>query len=47
MHGGAIKKMQIRNKIMGEDMVPTILEILHMPVPDHCAGNVLENILND
>jgi hypothetical protein len=47
MHGGAIKKMQIRSKIMGEDMVPTILEILHMPIPDHCAGNILEEILNE
>lgn len=47
MHGGAVKRMQIRSKIMGEDMVPTILEILHMPIPDHCAGTILEEILND
>ncbi|HLN72522.1 MAG: alkaline phosphatase family protein [Methylococcaceae bacterium] len=47
MHGGAVKRMHIRSKIMGEDMVPTILEILHMPIPDHCAGNILENILNE
>lgn len=47
MHGGAVKRMQIRSKIMGEDMVPTILEILHMPIPDHCAGTILEDILNE
>ncbi len=45
MHGSAIKKMQIRSKIMGEDLVPTILEILKMPIPDHCAGSILEDIL--
>jgi len=45
MHGNAIKRMQIRSKILGEDMVPTILEILNMPIPDHCAGNILQEIL--
>lgn len=45
MHGSAVKHMQIRRKILGEDMVPTILEILNMPIPDHCAGNILEEIL--
>ena len=45
MAGKAIKHLQIRKKIQGEDMVPTILEILHMPIPDHCAGNILEEIL--
>lgn len=45
MAGKAVKHLQIRKKIQGEDMVPTILEILHMPIPDHCAGNILEEIL--
>ncbi|MBC8005313.1 MAG: alkaline phosphatase family protein [Verrucomicrobia bacterium] len=45
MHGSSVKNMQIRSKIMGEDMVPTILEILNMPIPDHCAGNIREEIL--
>lgn len=45
MHGNAVKRMHIRSKVMGEDMVPTILEILHMPIPDHCAGNIREEIL--
>lgn len=45
MHGNSVKQIRIRNKIMGEDMVPSILEILHMPIPDHCAGNILEEVL--
>jgi len=45
MHGASVKQMQIRSKIMGEDMVPTILEILNMPIPDHCAGIILEQII--
>lgn len=45
LHGNSVKRSQIRSKIYGEDLVPTILEILHMPIPDHCAGNILENIL--
>ncbi len=45
LYGNAIKPVQIRSKIQGEDMVPTILEILHMPIPDHCAGKILEDVL--
>lgn len=45
MAGKAVKHLQIRRKIQGEDLVPTILEILQMPVPDHCSGNILEEIL--
>lgn len=43
--GSAVKRMQMRSKTKGEDMVPTILEILHMPIPDQCAGRILEEIL--
>jgi len=45
MHGNPIKRIQIRSKIQGEDMVPTILEVLHMPIPDHCSGKILEEVL--
>jgi len=45
MLGNAVKHMQIRSKITGEDMVPTILEILHIPIPDHCAGSILQEVL--
>jgi len=45
IYGNSVKHTQIRKKILGEDMVPTILEILHMPVPDHCSGSILEEIL--
>jgi hypothetical protein len=45
LYGNTIKRTLIRSKIQGEDMVPTILEILHMPIPDHCSGNILEEVL--
>ena len=43
--GNAVIGKKIRSKIQAEDMVPTILEILQMPIPDHCAGIVLEDVL--
>ncbi len=45
MHGNAVKRMHVRHKTKGEDMVPTILEILNMPIPHHCAGSILEEVL--
>lgn len=45
LHGNAVKAAKIRRKVLGEDLVPTILEILNMPIPDHCAGNILEEII--
>lgn len=45
MHGNAVKRMQVRHKTKGEDMVPTILEILNMSIPHHCAGSILEEVL--
>jgi hypothetical protein len=43
--GRAIRHKLVRTKVSGTDMVPTILEILHMPIPDRCAGNILEEVL--
>lgn len=45
LHGSSVKQVQIRKKVMGEDMVPTILEILNMSVPNNCAGSILEEVL--
>jgi predicted AlkP superfamily pyrophosphatase or phosphodiesterase len=45
LYGNDVRHLQIRKKIQGEDMVPTILEILHIPIPDHCSGNILEDVL--
>jgi len=45
MHGYGVKSAEVRKKISGEDMVPTILEILHMPIPDYCSGSILEEVL--
>ena len=43
--GNSVKHAHLRGKTRGEDIVPTILEILNIPVPDHCSGNILEEIL--
>ncbi|MDP3642928.1 MAG: alkaline phosphatase family protein [Bacteroidota bacterium] len=45
MHGNFVKNTHIRGQIKGEDMLPTILEILKMPIPDYCAGKILEEVL--
>jgi len=45
MYGSSVKKMQFRGQIKGEDLVPTILEILKMPIPDYCTGKILEEVL--
>jgi len=45
LHGNSVKNIRIRSKINGEDLVPTIMEILNMPIPDHCSGSILEEVL--
>jgi hypothetical protein len=45
MYGNSVKKIQYRGQIKGEDLVPTILEILKMPIPDYCVGKILEEVL--
>ncbi len=37
-HGSAVKRTKIRQKNSVEDIVPTLLEILDIPIPDHCQG---------
>lgn len=44
-YGSGVKHTQLKSRTNGEDMVPTILEMLNLPVPDHCAGNILEQIV--
>ena len=43
--GNSVKQSHVRSKIRGEDIVPTLLEILNIPVPDHCSGTILQEIL--
>ena len=45
MYGNAVKHTQIRRKVFGEDLVPTILEILKISIPDHSSGNILEEVM--
>ncbi len=44
-NGNAVKRIKIRQQNKAEDIVPTILEILNIPIPDHCQGRVIEEIL--
>ena len=45
LHGNSVKNMRLRREINGVDLAPTIMEILNMPVPDHCVGSILEEVL--
>jgi len=45
LHGNSVKNTRIRREINGEDLVPTIMEILNMPIPDYCSGSILEEVL--
>lgn len=47
LYGNVIKHAKIRNEVQGEDLIPTLLEILHMPIPAHCEGKVLEEVLRE
>ena len=44
-YGSSVKHAQVRSKINGSDMVPTILEMLNLPIPDHCSGTILEQVV--
>ncbi|HNX56372.1 MAG TPA: alkaline phosphatase family protein [Prolixibacteraceae bacterium] len=44
-YGDKIRHKQIRKKVLGEDMVPTLLEILHMSIPDNCVGSAIDEIV--
>jgi len=43
--GNLVKNTRILRPVNGLDLVPTILEILNMSVPDHCAGSIIEEVL--
>jgi predicted AlkP superfamily pyrophosphatase or phosphodiesterase len=45
LNGNSVKKMKYRAQVNGEDLVPTILEILKIPVPDYCTGKILDEVL--
>ncbi len=44
-YGNTIKRTKIRQPNQAEDIVPTILEILNIPIPDHCPGRIIEEVL--
>jgi hypothetical protein len=45
LHGNSVKNARVLRQVNGLDLVPTILEILNMSVPDHCAGSIIEEVL--
>jgi len=45
LYGNSVKNTRIIRQIKGVDLAPTIMEILNMSVPDHCAGSILEEVL--
>jgi phosphoglycerol transferase MdoB-like AlkP superfamily enzyme len=45
LYGNSVKNTRILRQIKGVDLAPTIMEILNMSVPDHCAGSILEEVL--
>lgn len=44
-YGNPVKRATIKRASKAEDIVPTILDILSIPIPDHCQGRILEEIL--
>lgn len=43
--GSAVKRTKIKQQTKADDIVPTILDILNIPIPDQCEGRILEDIL--
>jgi arylsulfatase A-like enzyme len=43
-YGSSLQHRQVREKVKGIDVVPTILELLHISVPDHCSGSPIRSI---
>jgi hypothetical protein len=45
LYGNSVRNTRIIRPVNGLDLVPTILEILNMSVPDHCTGSIIEEVL--
>lgn len=45
-YGHNIKHQIITQKYSAIDLVPTLSQILHVPVPDKCQGKIIEEIIN-
>jgi hypothetical protein len=43
-HGNDIHRQKILDRVNVVDILPTIFNILRMPFPDQCEGNVLEKL---
>lgn len=45
--GRAIQAQTISSKLNATDIVPTLSELLHIPVPDKCQGKIINELIND
>jgi len=44
--GNNIPSMVIKNKHNAVDLIPTLSELINVPVPDKCQGKIIDEILN-
>jgi len=44
--GNNIPPMVIKNKHNAVDLIPTLSELIHVPVPDKCQGKIIDEIVN-
>ncbi len=46
LFGNNISPMVIKNKHNAVDLIPTLSELIHVPVPDKCQGKIIEEVVN-
>jgi len=44
-YGYGVKHKQIKEKYRAVDLVPTLSELLHIPVPDKCQGQIIKELV--
>jgi hypothetical protein len=44
-HGYGVKNTRVRTEVNLIQLFPTIMEILNMSIPDHCSGDLIEEVL--
>lgn len=46
-YGAQIQPKKIKTKYKGTDLVPTLSELINIPVPDKCQGEIIENLITE
>ena len=44
-YGANIQAKKIKGKFDGIDLVPTLSELLEIPIPDTCQGKIIEDVI--